>query len=224
MISFPRGSIPIFALLLTFASFTKIQGGVLTSSIAFPSLAIFNSLAAVWTILPGTMIKLTEGLVSLKRLSNYLSGPEVQLDSMTPTTPTDGRDGSYIISKATFTYPSSTPITTEPTPPPTIRQGRFFLRDISLSIPIGRTTIVAGPVASGKSLLLLGLLGEADLVDGRVLFPQSSDGVEMVSRSIDEDDWLVSSATAFVPQVCWSKPLLSEWYVSRIALMLAVHH
>lgn len=47
LFSLDRGSLPILSLLLTFTTFTKLQHGILTPSIAFPSLAIFNSLTQV---------------------------------------------------------------------------------------------------------------------------------------------------------------------------------
>jgi ABC-type multidrug transport system fused ATPase/permease subunit len=109
---------------------------------------------------------------------------------------------AFFVKNATFSYPSSFPNSSLPHSPP-LSSSTFSLRSLSLSFPIGRTTLVTGPVAAGKSLLLLGLLGEADMAEGgEVRFPKSSDQPEEpASRRIDESGWLIDSATAFVPQV-----------------------
>ncbi|KAI0030294.1 multidrug resistance-associated ABC transporter [Vararia minispora EC-137] len=46
---------------------------------------------------------------------------------------------------------------------------RFELRDISVMFPEGKMTIVTGPTASGKTALLMALLGEMTKVEGRVI-------------------------------------------------------
>lgn len=197
-LSCKRGSLPILCLLITFTVFTKVQHGLLTPSIAFPSLAIFNSLTQVWTILPGTFIKLTEGLVSLKRLASYLDGPEVDLEISLLQEDED----TFGIDNATISYPSNEPNTTP--------EGRstpltsFALRSVSVTIPSRSLTLVCGPVAAGKSLFLLGLLGEVNVnvENGSMKFPQTIDsGVKKRGlQEIREEEWLVEGS-AFVPQV-----------------------
>ncbi|CED83809.1 Multidrug resistance-associated protein/mitoxantrone resistance protein, ABC superfamily [Phaffia rhodozyma] len=191
------GSLPILCLLITFTIFTKIQHGDLIPSVAFPSLAIFNSLTQVWTILPGTFIKLTEGLVSLQRLAGYLRGSEVQ-----PVARTENfKDNSFRIIDATILYPSSRSDVTTSSPPTSLRP--FSLRSISISIPPNALTLVCGPVASGKSLLLLSLLGEADLLEGSIGFPRTLDSsFRSEDIMIKEEEWLVEGS-AFVPQTPW---------------------
>lgn len=193
-----RGSLPVLCLLATFTCFTVVQGGRLSPSIAFPSLAIFNSLTQVWTILPNTLVKIVEAVVSLKRISAYLNTPEVDTSAtIGPQAPllVDLRT-SFALRDLSFAYPS------EPQPQaPGLSS--FRLRSLTLDLDVHRTTLVVGPVASGKSLFLLGLLGEADQLSGTLDFPRSRSGVVSLSNDkVSDGEWLVES-TAYVPQTPW---------------------
>lgn len=58
-----------------------------------------------------------------------------------------------------------------PEPPKPINSEHVFkLKDISLTIPRGRLTAIVGPVGSGKSSLLQGLIGEMRREKGTVKF------------------------------------------------------
>ncbi|KAJ2377658.1 hypothetical protein H4S02_007586, partial [Coemansia sp. RSA 2611] len=48
---------------------------------------------------------------------------------------------------------------------------RFALKDIDVRFPHGMLSVVAGPTGSGKSSLLLALIGEMTLTRGRILLP-----------------------------------------------------
>lgn len=59
---------------------------------------------------------------------------------------------------------------------------------------------------SGKSLLLLALLGEADLLAGQIISPRSPpDTLALFSDLpfIAEKDWIVPGICAYVPQTAW---------------------
>jgi ATP-binding cassette, subfamily C (CFTR/MRP), member 2 len=61
---------------------------------------------------------------------------------------------------------------------------KFCLRNINLEIQRGSITVIAGAIGAGKSSLLMALLGEMQLLEGKVNLPRK-DGV------------------AFVPQASW---------------------
>ena len=46
---------------------------------------------------------------------------------------------------------------------------RFQLNDISVIFPEGELTVITGPTASGKTALLMALLGELTLLEGRII-------------------------------------------------------
>ncbi|KAF8580919.1 multidrug resistance-associated ABC transporter [Ramaria rubella] len=52
-------------------------------------------------------------------------------------------------------------------------ESEFELKDINLTLAPGKLTVVTGPTASGKTALLMALLGEMDKVDGKVTIPKN---------------------------------------------------
>ncbi|KAI1792466.1 multidrug resistance-associated ABC transporter [Ganoderma leucocontextum] len=55
---------------------------------------------------------------------------------------------------------------------------RFELRDINVLFPEGELTLVTGPTASGKTALLLALLGELTTLEGRILMSKNASRVD----------------------------------------------
>lgn len=54
--------------------------------------------------------------------------------------------------------------------PPSGKSGTFRVHDIDLSIPRGQLVAIVGPVGSGKSSLLQGLVGDMKRLSGSVTF------------------------------------------------------
>jgi hypothetical protein len=80
-------------------------------------------------------------------------------------------------------------------------------------------------LGSGKTLLLLALLGEADVLAGQVLCPRSPpDSLAFfISVEPSREDWVVEGLCAYVPQSAWLrnasiKGLLSHysWQLTRL--------
>ncbi|KAH8831236.1 hypothetical protein DL96DRAFT_1695080 [Flagelloscypha sp. PMI_526] len=65
--------------------------------------------------------------------------------------------------------PSDLHHTESPNMPPEDLDHRFELKDITVTFPEGRLTMIIGPTASGKTAMLLALLGEMTLLDGRLI-------------------------------------------------------
>ena len=81
----------------------------------------------------------------------------------------NARQSSAASSVDTF---SSTPTFASPT-----RQ-HFELRDIHVAFPEGKLSLVTGPTASGKTALLMALLGELTTLHGRVITPKNSSKID----------------------------------------------
>ena len=54
----------------------------------------------------------------------------------------------------------------------------FELRDIHVAFPEGKLSLVTGPTASGKTALLMALLGELTTLHGRVITPKNSSKID----------------------------------------------
>ncbi|KAL0951671.1 hypothetical protein HGRIS_008350 [Hohenbuehelia grisea] len=70
----------------------------------------------------------------------------------------------------------------------------FELRDISVKFPEGQLTLVTGPTASGKTALLLALLGEMTLLKGRIILSKDASKV---------DDYGFMHALSYAAQTPW---------------------
>ncbi|KAJ2668275.1 hypothetical protein GGI25_006465, partial [Coemansia spiralis] len=85
----------------------------------------------------------------------------------------------------------------------------FSLKNIDVQFPIGGLSIVAGPTGSGKSSLLLALIGEMTLTRGRILLPAVDASTIAASNDKYKDiielsnEGLVISDIAYVAQEAW---------------------
>lgn len=55
---------------------------------------------------------------------------------------------------------------------------RFELKDITVMFPEGKLTVVTGPTASGKTALLMALLGELTTLEGRIVMSKNASKVD----------------------------------------------
>lgn len=114
-------------------------------------------------------------IVAFNRLVDFLNRPEVNISDW------ESDDKEITFSRATFSWPTAANDVVEVeglTP--------FRLVDFDLSLPVGKLTLVCGPLGSGKTLLvrdhvtldqsdgqLRALLGEATLEKGMVMAPKT---------------------------------------------------
>ena len=111
----------------------------------------------------------------------YLHGPDQQ-----PSVVVVKQD-PYIKASITWSNPDST-----------LSTDSFVLQDIDVTFPQGKLTLIAGKFGSGKTLMLLSLLGEANLLHGSISY--------LCSPIFDEEDycdWGILNGTAYAPQVPW---------------------
>ncbi|KAI0357684.1 multidrug resistance-associated ABC transporter [Trametes cingulata] len=65
-----------------------------------------------------------------------------------------------------------------PTPPDSIHDRRFELKDINIRFPERKLTVITGPTGSGKTALLMALLGELTMLEGRLLMSKDASDVD----------------------------------------------
>ncbi|EIW71535.1 hypothetical protein TREMEDRAFT_42903 [Tremella mesenterica DSM 1558] len=194
---------PVLVTVVSFLHFTLVSHQRLTPSIAFTSIAVFAELEYALNALPETFIQALQGFVSCKRIETYLTRDEVA-----PVKNEVG-DGDIILTNATFTWPvddsAYKPVNgLAPRSVPATPKHAFTLADLNLKFPRGELSLICGRLGSGKTLLLAGLLGEADLVAGQVICPRSHpDAMNGHPDPILEQEWLVPNMVAFVPQQAW---------------------
>ncbi|KAG0023260.1 hypothetical protein BGZ81_008188 [Podila clonocystis] len=97
--------------------------------------------------------------------------------------------------KARFIKNTASVSVPEPVAEPEAVQERFKLKDITLEFPVGKLSVIVGATGSGKSALLLALLGELERVEGNMYLPRLDYGpVASKNRG---------SGIAYVAQTAW---------------------
>ncbi|KAH9174901.1 ATP-binding cassette transporter [Lactarius sanguifluus] len=196
---------PMIVTLVAFFHFAVIKNQILTPSVAFTSVAVFSEMKFALNALPETLINMLQSFVSLRRIEKYLHAVEVAL------VPPLGRNPSPIAFQgATVTWPrdrarSGTATTSTVSSASSTPKTKFMLMDLNIVFPKGELSLVCGKLGSGKTLLLLALLGEADLLTGQMLCPQTPpDAIaSFVGVVPSPDEWVVDGVCAYVPQSAW---------------------
>ncbi|WVQ96554.1 hypothetical protein IAU59_003659 [Kwoniella sp. CBS 9459] len=210
---------PTVIVIVSFAHYTLIAKKELTATIAFTSIAVFDELRPALLNMPSCIAEMLQDVLGAKRIATFLSTSDVEYlsdpcppDSAEPS----GSESLYV--KGTIAWdvqPTGTdPGTLSDEPDTAIddtaplqshNENDFRLRDIDIEFPDGQFTLVAGKFGSGKTLLLLALLGEARLLDGKISYAVSP---VMDATNTDTSDWRpIPGCVAYVPQTPW---LLSQ--------------
>ncbi|KAJ7147015.1 multidrug resistance-associated ABC transporter, partial [Mycena epipterygia] len=180
---------PIIVTLVSFYHFAVFRGQTLTPSIAFTSV-LFNELKFALNALPQMFISILQ----------YLNTAEV-----TAVPPIRKQSPDITFQSCTVTWPQDrSPSSAAPSAASTPRY-KFVLVDLTLKFPPGELSLICGKLGSGKSLLLLALLGEADVLSGRMMCPRSpADSLASFEgvRSTKEN-WVIQGICAYVPQAAW---------------------
>ena len=136
------GMFPVVA----FYAYTVLAGYPLTIDIAFPALQLFNYLDMNLREIPELITVLLNASIAVGRIEDFMSEPDKPNDDLQIS------NSEFELQNASFAWPGS---------------GQAVLLDITLTFPIG-LTVIRGKVGAGKSALLLALLGELDLLNGKL--------------------------------------------------------
>ncbi|KAI5803779.1 hypothetical protein EDC01DRAFT_775254 [Geopyxis carbonaria] len=176
---------PVFLAAFALSAYA-LKHGSLAPSVAFPALAVFGELEFTLSIVPEMVTDGVDALVSIGRIQKYLdsaekqpvmtAAPRIALVGATVAWAADGADAVV---------------------------DRFCLRGLDLEFPRGELSVISGRTGAGKSLLLSALLGEADLLSGRIEMPAPPTPAERSDAKAHRGNWILSSAVAFVAQIPW---------------------
>ncbi|XP_019299622.2 ATP-binding cassette sub-family C member 4 isoform X3 [Panthera pardus] len=136
---------------VTFATYVLL-GHVITASHVFVAVTLYGAVRLTVTLFfPAAIEKVSEAVVSIRRIKNFLL-----LDEIPQRTPQPPSDGKMIVHVQDFTAfwdkASETPT----------------LQGLSFTVRPGELLAVVGPVGAGKSSLLSALLGELPRSQGLV--------------------------------------------------------
>ncbi|KAG9879143.1 bile acid-transporting ATPase, partial [Aureobasidium melanogenum] len=167
---------------------TMIEKKDLIPSVAFTALSLFSLLRIPLDQLADMVAHVQESKVSVDRIEEYLNEPETDKYKQLQDKDFD-EDGNHVIGfeNATFSWGGGT------------EADDFKMIDLNMRFRIGQLNVIVGPTGSGKTSLLMALLGEMSLLDGHVYLPG---GQSREDLNIDPDTGLVESV-AYCAQQAW---------------------
>ncbi|CAG8566074.1 12436_t:CDS:2 [Acaulospora colombiana] len=185
---------PIFVTIISFLYYTKIQGNQLTAAVAFTSIAIFNELRFALNVLPELFVDAVQALISLKRIDKFLQEDEIDTSLENAVS-----HGTTLISfvNAVVTWNKIKNAGNDSNG----EVNEFLMRDLNLNFPIGELSVICGPTGSGKTLLLLSLLGETNVLSGKINCPRSP--TDRPDKDINALNWILPNGVAYVAQQPW---------------------
>jgi ABC-type multidrug transport system fused ATPase/permease subunit len=184
---------PVFITFLSFFVYTNVEHKALIPSVAFTALSLFQILRIPLDQLADMVAHVQESRVSVDRIEEYLNEPETEKYSQLTTKEKD-ENGQPIIGfkKGTFTWGGKDMKVQA-------AADAFKLMDIDLKFKTGQLNVIVGPTGSGKTSLLMALLGEMTKLKGNVYLPG---GVSREDLRPDPETGLTESV-AYCAQQAW---------------------
>ena len=185
--------IPLVIAFFSFMLYTLVEKKPLIPSVAFTALSLFGILRAPLDQLADMIAHVQESKVSVDRIEEFLNEDETEKYEQLSHHEND-ENGQTVIgfNKATFSWGSARKSKQDGSAP-------FQLIGMDTTFRVGGLNIVAGPTGSGKTSLLMALLGEMTLVEGRVSIPG---GHSREDLRVDSETGLTESV-AYCAQQAW---------------------
>ena len=159
----------------------------LTPSIAFTAIGVFANLEVTLSVIPELTTDLIDAYISIERIERYLNSPEIAVNT---------NDASNIsFENASLAWPSDEK--------KEAGNERYVLRNLDISFPENELSVVSGKTGTGKSLLLAAILGEVDVLSGKINVPRAPVTRERRDHLATRDNWIIPSSIAFVAQIPW---------------------
>nr|XP_039264358.1 multidrug resistance-associated protein 1-like [Styela clava] len=144
---------PFMVALLSFLTYVLVdENNVLDSQTAFVSISLFNILRFPLVVFPMVISSVIAAQVSVKRLSKFLTGDELDPNAVTRSFDTD-KENAIEINEGNFVW--------EP-------DHECDLKEVSMKVKTGSLVAVVGHVGSGKSSLISAILGDMEKKNGYV--------------------------------------------------------
>jgi ABC-type multidrug transport system fused ATPase/permease subunit len=169
---------PFIVATASICTFAYLEGAI-TPSIIFPLIKVLPHLQETLGSVPDIFQDYFTARINSKRMDEFLRRPE-QKKFLGPSP-----SGVVIFQDASIAWPSdevegeSTQEKQDNSP------HRFSLHGIDLQFPVGELSVISGKTGSGKSLLLAAIIGEVELLGGRINAPSMAEGhpVAFVSQT-----------------------------------------
>lgn len=187
-------TVPVLITFFSFLVYTKVEGKPLYPSVAFTAMSLFMLLRVPLDQFGDMIAHVQEAQVSIDRVEEFLKEDETDKYRQLGQDNID-EEGNKVIGfrdKATFIWGSKDAVAAD-------GSMAFRLLDLTSEFKIGELNIVAGPTGSGKTSLLMALLGEMTLIKGKVFLPG---GLSREDVNADPETGLADTC-AYVAQSAW---------------------
>ena len=158
-------TVPILITFFSFLIYTVVEKKALLPSVAFTAISLFMLLRYPLDQLGDMIAHVQESKVSIDRIEEFLSEEETEKFVQLGTDNVD-ENGNRVIGfrDATFIWGSKHAVAED-------GSRAFRLLDLNVDFKIGKLNVITGPTGSGKSSMLMALLGEMTIMKGRVFLP-----------------------------------------------------
>ncbi|KAI4108664.1 MAG: hypothetical protein LQ339_002180 [Xanthoria mediterranea] len=159
--------VPLLITFFSFMIYTLVEKKPLIPSVAFTALSLFSILRIPLDQLADMIAHVQECQVSVNRIEEFLNEEETEkYAQLTTNGRAEAGDAVIGFDRATLTWGSKNTATAG-------EAKAFRMIDVNTRFSIGNLNLVVGPTGSGKTSLLMALLGEMTLIQGRVHLPGS---------------------------------------------------
>ncbi|KAI0849088.1 P-loop containing nucleoside triphosphate hydrolase protein [Daldinia vernicosa] len=158
-------TVPVLITFFSFLVYTKVERKPLYPSIAFTAISLFMLLRVPLDQLGDMIAHVQEAKVSVDRVDEFLN--EEETDKYRQLGPDNiDENGNRVIGfrNATFIWGSKDAVASD-------GSMAFRLLNLDIDFRIGKLNIIAGPTGCGKTSMLMALLGEMTLTEGKVYLP-----------------------------------------------------
>lgn len=178
---------PIIISFLTFMVYTMVEKRPLIPSVAFTALSLFSILRVPLDQLADMVAHVQESKVSVDRVEEYLSEEETsKYEQLKPDQYDDSGEPIIGFDGCTFSWGST-------------GDEDFKLIGVDMRFNVGQLNVIVGPTGSGKTSMLMALLGEMSLIGGSVYLP----GVKSREDVRADPETGLTETVAYCAQQAW---------------------
>ncbi|KAJ3570086.1 hypothetical protein NPX13_g5852 [Xylaria arbuscula] len=186
-------TVPILITFFSFLVYTKIERKPLYPSIAFTAISLFLLLRVPLDQLGDMLAHVQEAKVSVDRVEEFLNEEETEKYQQLGHDNVD-EEGRKMIGfrDATFIWGSKDAVAAD-------GSVAFRLMDLDIEFRMGKLNVIAGPTGSGKTSMLMALLGEMTLTKGKVYLPGGRSREDVEENPLTK----LADTCAYVAQTAW---------------------
>ncbi|KAK4122140.1 P-loop containing nucleoside triphosphate hydrolase protein [Parathielavia appendiculata] len=191
-------TVPILITFFSFLIYTIVEKKPLYPSVAFTAISLFMLLRYPLDQLGDMIAHVQESQVSIDRIEEFLSEEETEKFAQLGIDNVD-ENGNRVIGfrNATFVWGSKSTVAED-------GSMAFRLLDLDVDFKIGKLNVITGPTGSGKTSMLMALLGEMTIMKGRVylpggrsredVHPDPETGLAETCAYVAQQAWLVNAS------------------------------